>query len=234
MFVPDPFGDAGSRLYRTGDLVRYRPDGRIEFLGRIDTQVKIRGLRIELGEIEAGLLRHPSVAAAVVVAAGERLAAYVVGVAGVDPDLAQLRSALRERVPEYMVPSFWTVLPTLPMTASGKVNRAALPAPVAHTAEHAFAPRTEAEQVVADIWCEVLDRESVSVEDDFFGLGGHSLLATRVRAQLRTAFGVDLPLRRLFDATTVAAVAEAVSQAVEEDIAALTDAEVAALLATDG
>jgi amino acid adenylation domain-containing protein len=232
-FVPDPFGGPGSRLYRTGDLVRWRPDGTVEFLGRIDNQVKVRGLRIELGEIEAALLRQPGVEAAVVVAAGDRLAAYMVGVPGVSPEPGELRAGLREFLPEYMVPSFWTALPALPMTASGKIDRGALPAPAPLVADQSVGPRTEAERIVAGIWCAVLDRESVGADDDFFALGGHSLLATRVRAQLRTAFGVDLPLRRLFEATTVAAVADAVSQALEDDIAALTDAEVAALLATD-
>ncbi|WET76910.1 amino acid adenylation domain-containing protein [Amycolatopsis sp. QT-25] len=233
-FVPDPFGPPGARLYRTGDLVRHRPDGTIEFLGRIDQQVKIRGLRLELGEVEAALLRHPDVDAAVVVTtadpAGEPLlAAYVVG----EPGAEALREHLRTLLPEYMVPTRWAKLPALPLTASGKVDRKALPAaePTASGTGPAEAPRNPAEQLITEIWCEVLGVDRVGVTDDFFALGGHSLLATRVLARLRSAFAVELPLRRLFEATTVAELARAVTQALEDEIAGLSDAEVAQLLA---
>jgi len=239
-FVPDPFGGAGERLYRTGDLVRYRPDGVLEFLGRIDQQVKIRGLRIELGEIEAALTGHPGVGAAAVTApeitpGNRRLAAYVTGRDGADaPDPAVLREHLRDRLPDYMIPALWTSLDTLPMTASQKIDRKALPAP-ATTAERAHvAPRDPAEETVAAIWAETLGVEQVGAEDDFFDLGGHSLLATRVLARIREAFAVDLPLRRLFENTTVAALAAAVTEAVEAAIAQLSDAEVAELLNPEG
>ncbi|WP_410598224.1 amino acid adenylation domain-containing protein [Amycolatopsis sp. lyj-90] len=235
-FVPDPFGPPGARLYRTGDLVRYRQDGAIEFLGRIDHQVKIRGLRVELGEIEAALLRHPDVDAAVVVttagpAGDPLLAAYVAG----EPTAAALREHLRALLPEYMVPARWATLAALPMTASGKVDRKALPSaePVASGTGPAEAPRDPAEQLIADIWREVLGVDQVGVTDDFFALGGHSLLATRVLAQLRRAFAVELPLRRLFEATTVAELAQAVTRAVEDEITGLSDAEVEQLLASE-
>ncbi|MBB5857455.1 non-ribosomal peptide synthetase [Amycolatopsis umgeniensis] len=235
-FVPDPFGPPGSRLYRTGDLVRYRQDGAIEFLGRIDHQIKIRGLRIELGEIEAALLRHVDVDAAVVVTtAGPSgdplLAAYVVGEPGADA----LREHLRALLPEYMVPARWAKLAALPMTTSGKVDRKALPSAdlTASDIGPAEAPRDPAEQLITDIWREVLGVDRVGVTDDFFALGGHSLLATRVLAQLRRAFAVELPLRRLFEATTVAELAQAVTQAVEDEITGLSDAEVARLLASE-
>ncbi|MFF2329786.1 MULTISPECIES: amino acid adenylation domain-containing protein [unclassified Streptomyces] len=239
-FVPDPFGGAGERLYRTGDLVRYRPDGTLEFLGRIDQQVKIRGLRIELGEIEAALTGHPGVGAAAVTApeitpGNRQLAAYVTGRDGAAaPDPAQLRDHLRDRLPEYMVPALWSILDTLPMTSSQKIDRKALPTPAA-TAERAHvAPRDPAEEVLAAIWAETLGLERVGVEDDFFVLGGHSLLATRVLARIRETFAVDLPLRRLFENTTVAALAAAVTEAVEAAIAQLSDAEVAELLTREG
>ncbi|MEV7548252.1 amino acid adenylation domain-containing protein [Amycolatopsis sp. NPDC089917] len=233
-FVPDPFGPPGGRLYRTGDLVRHRPDGTIEFLGRIDHQVKIRGLRIELGEVDAALLRHPGVDAAVVVIAADPsgdplLAAYVVG----EPEADTLREHLRALLPEYMVPARWAKLSALPLTASGKVDRKALPAAelTASGTGPAEAPSGPAEQLIADIWREVLGVDRIGVTDDFFALGGHSLLATRVLAELRSAFAVELPLRRLFEATTVAALATAVTQALEDEIAGLSDAEVAELLA---
>ncbi|MFE1961871.1 amino acid adenylation domain-containing protein [Streptomyces sp. NPDC059479] len=239
-FVPDPLGtEPGQRLYRTGDLVRHRPDGTIEFLGRIDHQVKIRGLRIELGEIEAALVRHPAIQEAVAVAAevapgDKRLAAYLVARPDSSvPDVGELRSHLGELLPEYMIPSLWVTLPALPLTTSKKVDRKALPDPVLARTDGGreyVAPRDPAEETVAAIWCEVLDMARVGALDDFFALGGHSLLATRVLARIREAFAVDLPLRRLFEATTVAGLAEAVSEAVEAEIAGLSDDEVAGLL----
>ncbi|MFC5286433.1 amino acid adenylation domain-containing protein [Actinokineospora guangxiensis] len=239
-FVPDPDGD-GTRLYRTGDLVRHRPDGTIAFLGRIDQQVKIRGFRIELGEIEAALVRHPAVREAVVVARGvagaapgdKRLCAYLVCPDG-DPGIGALREHLRDLLPEYMVPSLWTTLPELPMTASKKIDRKALPDPVAGGDAGFRAPRDPAEEAVAEIWASVLDREAVGIDDNFFALGGHSLLATRVLAQLRAAFGVDLPLRLLFETTTLADLAAAVADAVAADVASLSDEDIQELLAKDG
>jgi amino acid adenylation domain-containing protein len=236
-FVPDPLsGVPGARLYRTGDLVRYRPDGVVEFLGRIDQQVKIRGLRMELGEIEAALARHPAVQAVAVTVTepvpGDRgLAAYLVPRPGTAPTVAELREHLRTLLPENMIPAWWTTLPALPLTASQKVDRKALPTPdVALGARQQTAPRNPVEQLVADIWCAVLRRDSIGVEDDFFAVGGHSLLATRVLARLQQAFDVRLALRCLFESRTIAQLAEAVTAAVEADVADLSDAEVAELL----
>ncbi|MET8945257.1 amino acid adenylation domain-containing protein [Streptomyces sp. NPDC004542] len=243
-FVPDPFAtEPGGRLYRTGDLARHRPDGTIEFLGRIDHQVKVRGLRIELGEIEAALARHPALQEAVVTAPrtapGERrLVAYLVARPGSPmPDVAELRGHLGALLPEYMIPSVWVPLDAFPLTASKKIDRKALPdasAALAGGAREHLAPRGPAEEVVAAIWSEVLCLERIGAQDDFFALGGHSLLATRVLARLRETFAVELPLRLLFEATTVARLAEAVSEAVEADVAALSDQEVAGLLAEEG
>ena len=242
-FVPDPFGDVpGARLYRTGDLVRRRADGELEFLGRIDQQVKVRGFRIELGEVEAALAGHPDVRAVAVVAtgasAGEReLAAYLVMRDGAPVDPVRLRAHLREQVPEYMIPSWWTGLPALPLTSSKKVDRKALPAPDRSRPDldaSYVAPRDPAEEVVGEIWAEVLGLDRIGVHDDFFAAGGHSLLATRVLARLRDAFAVELPLRALFEATTVADLAEVVRTAIEAEIDQLTDAEVALQLAREG
>ncbi|MEU6074077.1 amino acid adenylation domain-containing protein [Micromonospora sp. NPDC047074] len=238
-FVPDPFGDGpGGRLYRSGDLVRHRPDGTIEFLGRIDQQVKIRGFRMELGEIESALAEHPAVRAVAVVARetqpGEKgLVAYLVGRDGSPPAVGELRAHLRDRLPDYMVPAQWMVLDALPLTASKKVDRRALPAPTPVRADpgRAYeAPRTALEETVADIWATVLEVDRVGVHDDFFDLGGHSLLATRVLAHLRQSFDIDLPLRLLFEQTTVTDLAGAVHTAIENEIARLSDAEVAELL----
>ncbi|GAA2787234.1 hypothetical protein GCM10010452_14370 [Crossiella cryophila] len=241
-FVPDPFGaEPGARLYRTGDLVRYLPDGTIEFLGRIDQQVKLRGFRIELGEIEAVLAQHPAVRAAVVVArdvqpGDRRLVAYLVP-QDRTPEITDLRTFAAERLPEYMMPGLWTFLPELPLTPSKKVDRKALPQPEIDRPDLEspyLAPRTPTEHIVSGIWGEVLGLSRIGVEDDVFALGAHSLLATRVLARLNVVFGIDLPLRRLFEATTVATLAEAVLQAIEAEIDQLSDEEVAALLAEPG
>jgi amino acid adenylation domain-containing protein len=208
-FVPDPFSaEGGARLYRTGDRARWRADGAIEYLGRLDFQVKVRGFRIELGEIEAALRRHESVTDCVVVAraeAGEqRLVAYVVGEAQADT----LRAHVRRSLPEYMVPAAFAFLETLPLTPNGKLDRKALPAPELAPAEDRYvAPRTQAEEVLAGIWAEVLKVERVGVEESFFDLGGHSLLATRVVSRIRQVFAIELPLRALFEGPTVAALA---------------------------
>ncbi|HLL45528.1 MAG TPA: amino acid adenylation domain-containing protein, partial [Longimicrobiaceae bacterium] len=208
-FVPDPFAvQGGARLYRTGDRARWRADGAIEYLGRLDFQVKVRGFRIELGEIEAVLRGHGSVADCVVVAraeAGEqRLVAYVVG----DADEEALRDQLRRGLPEYMVPSAFVYLDALPLTANGKLDRKALPAPELASAEEKYvAPRTPVEEVLAGIWTEVLRLERVGVHDSFFDLGGHSLLVTRVISRVRQVFGVEVPLRALFEGPTVAELA---------------------------
>ncbi|MEW5928459.1 MAG: amino acid adenylation domain-containing protein, partial [Gemmatimonadota bacterium] len=211
-FVPDPFtGEAGARLYRTGDRVRRRADGELEFLGRVDQQVKIRGFRIELGEVEAALLSERGVHEAVVVVREDapgrrRLVAYVVAAEGAEVSPGELRARLARRLPEHMVPGAFVALERLPLNANGKLDRRALPAPERERAEW-VAPRTAAEEVLAGIWAEVLGTERVGVEEDFFALGGHSLLATQVVSRVRQAFGVELPLRVLFEAPTVAGLA---------------------------
>ncbi len=215
-FVPDPWG-RGARLYRTGDLARLRPDGEIEFLGRADHQVKIRGFRVELGEIEAALAAHPAVREAVVVARGQgaakRLVACVLPAEGVQELREPLRAHLRERLPDYMVPASFVAVERFPLTPSGKVDRRALalggPEPREETAS-ASSPRTPVEEVLAGIFAEVLGLSSVSVRDGFFDLGGHSLLATRVVSRVRAAFGIELPLRSLFETPSVEGLARAV------------------------
>jgi amino acid adenylation domain-containing protein len=212
-FVPDPFSTkAGERLYRTGDLVRYLADGNVEFLGRADHQVKVRGFRVELGEIETVLSGHAGVAGCAVVARedaqGRRaLVAYLVGRAGASPSKEELRAHLKARVPEYMIPSAFVPLEALPLTRNGKVDRRALAAlaPGAEASEVYVAPRGATEEALAKIWSEVLGVERVGATDDFFELGGHSLLATQVTWKVREAFGVELPLRALFEHPTVAA-----------------------------
>jgi len=209
-----------SRLYRTGDLARYRPDGNLEFLGRLDHQVKLRGYRIELGEIESVLRAHPAVKETVVVmredAPGDqRLAGYIVPRAGETPALTEFRSWLQGRLPDYMLPSMFVLLDTLPRMPNGKVDRKALPAPGGdHLAlSHGYVPpRTLTEELMAEIWVEVLHLERVGLSDNFFELGGHSLLATQVIARLYRAFGVELPLRSLFETPTIADLARAVEQ----------------------
>ncbi len=224
-FVPHPFAESpGERLYRTGDLARYRADGTIEFLGRIDQQVKVRGFRVELGEVEAALAQHPSVREATVVAAGDgrdgeshggytRLVAYVVAEGGRPLPVTELRAALAERLPDYMVPSHFVTLDRLPLTTNGKIDRKALPAPEATTRRERTAPRTETEAALHDIWCEVLGLDAVSVDESFFELGGHSLLATRVMSRVREGMGAEVPLRRLFEAVTIEKLALAVDEA---------------------
>jgi acyl carrier protein len=208
-FVPDPFSNVGGeRLYQTGDVVRYLADGNLEFLGRKDHQVKLRGYRIELGEIETVLVGHPQVKHAVAMvreegAAEKRLVAYVVPRdRTAPPDTNELRAYLQEKLPGYMVPSSWVELQELPLTANGKVNRQALPAPQRHTEAHRK-PRTPREETLCEILAEVLSMERVSIDDDFFALGGHSLMATRVVSQVRATLGVELSLRTIFAAPTV-------------------------------
>ncbi|HEX6367825.1 MAG TPA: amino acid adenylation domain-containing protein [Longimicrobium sp.] len=211
-FVAAPWGE---RLYRTGDLVRWRPGGALEFLGRLDDQVKVRGFRIELGEIESVLAAVPAVREAAVLAREDvpgdrRLVAYVAGDAGLD--VARVRERLRAALPEYMVPAAFVVLDRLPLTPNGKVDRRALPAPERGGEAEFVAPRTPAEEVLADVWAQVLGVERVGAHDHFFDLGGHSLLATRVVSRLREAAGVELPVRALFEAPTLEALAREVER----------------------
>ncbi|HVR96679.1 MAG TPA: amino acid adenylation domain-containing protein [Thermoanaerobaculia bacterium] len=228
-FVPDPFavswGEPGARMYRTGDLVRYLPDGDMDFLGRLDHQVKIRGYRIELGEIEAGLTSHPAVReAAVLVHEGapgdRRLIAYTVPRNGM-VDVAALRDHLQRRLPPYMVPSAFISLPSFPLTPNGKLDRKALPMPEEVLPEREYtAPRTPVEALLAGVWEDVLRQGRIGIHDDFFDLGGQSLLATQVVSRVRATLGVELPLRRLFEAPTVAGLAVAVEAARKEGLAA--------------
>ena len=211
--IPHPFSDQpGERLYRSGDRVRYLPDGQIQFLGRIDQQVKVRGFRIELGEIEAVLDKHEKISDCAVIAredkpGDKRLVAYVVpkdreALTGND-----LKDAMRSQLPEYMIPSAFVFLDELPLTPNGKLNRHALPAPALSRDELAsqyVAPRNEAEEKVVQIVTELLNLEKVGIHDNFFELGGHSLLATQFMSRLRESFGVELPLKILFEKPTPA------------------------------
>ncbi|WP_406089050.1 amino acid adenylation domain-containing protein [Streptomyces sp. NBC_01013] len=233
-FVPDPDGPPGARRYRTGDRVRRRADGQLEFLGRQDGQVKVRGFRIEPGEVEAALGALPGVAEAVVSARDDRLIAHVVPAPGTPPpDPARLRAELSTTLPPHLVPDAWAVLDHLPLTPNGKVDRAALPHPgtVPPVRTVHLPPRTEAEELVADIWREVLGTGPVGAFDDFFDLGGHSLLATRVVARIRAAVDLAVPLRTLFTHRTVAAFAEAVEAALAAEIDALSETAAEELLA---
>ncbi|HEX8336488.1 MAG TPA: amino acid adenylation domain-containing protein, partial [Pyrinomonadaceae bacterium] len=216
-FVPDPFSaESGARMYRTGDLARYLDDGEIVFVERADQQLKVRGFRVEPGEVEAALESHTHVRACHVTSNGDgaaaRLVAYVVAEPGCDLTSGELRQRLKERLPEYMIPSAFVMLEALPLTPNGKIDRARLPAPecewsdgVDHTE-----PRTPTEEVLAGIWCEVLGRERVGVGENFFEAGGHSLLATQVVARARAAFDVELSLRAVFEYPTVADLGAAV------------------------
>jgi acyl-coenzyme A synthetase/AMP-(fatty) acid ligase/acyl carrier protein len=219
-FIPHPFGDQpGARLYKTGDLARYLPDGNIEFLGRIDLQVKIRGFRVELGEIEAVLAEHPCVqAAAVLKSSDERLVAYLVLNPPAVETPGELAQFLRQKLPDYMIPSAFMLLHALPRTPQGKIDRRALPAPELlrpELAENFVAPRTRTEARLAEVWAQLLGLPRVGVFDNFFELGGHSLLATRMVSRLRQAFEIELPLRVVFEAPTIAGLSEAIDQMAE-------------------
>ncbi|MFF8319167.1 amino acid adenylation domain-containing protein [Streptomyces bobili] len=209
VFVADPFApEPGARMYRTGDRVRHRTDGRLEFLERVDHQVKIRGHRIELGEVEAALrgvtgVTDAAVDVAVDSAGSTRLAAFVTG----DVEVAEVKAELSATLPDYMVPAAFVVLDRLPLTANGKVDRKALPAPDLTSAQTGRRPRTPQEQVLCAVFAEVLGVEQIGIDDDFFDFGGHSLLATRAISRIRVLLGAELPVRVLFEAPTVAALA---------------------------
>src|SRR5688572_30251305 len=214
-FIPNPFSaEPGARMYKSGDLARYLPDGNIEYLGRIDHQVKIRGFRIELGEIEAALATLPEVQECVVVAredipGDKRLVAYMVGTNL--PETAELRNRLSQSLPQYMLPAHFIQLEQLPLNPNGKVDRKALPAPDMLRSEVGYVvPRTPIEETLAGIWAEVLKLDRVGIHDNFFELGGHSLLVTQVISRVRTAFQIELPLRDLFEATTLADLAQSI------------------------
>ncbi|MFI7406725.1 amino acid adenylation domain-containing protein [Streptomyces sp. NPDC049541] len=220
-FVADPFGPSGSRMYRTGDLARWNGEGQLEYEGRGDTQVKVRGFRVEPGEVEAALLAHPGVAQAAVIAregrgsgAGKQLVAYAVPAAtgdGTTEDRAgletrELHGFVSERLPDFMVPAAFMVLDRLPLTPNGKLDRAALPEPE-YTGAAYRAPRTPREETLAGLFAEVLGMDRVGIDDGFFELGGHSLLATRLISRARAELGIEIPIRKIFDLPTVAALA---------------------------
>ncbi|MFF3945758.1 non-ribosomal peptide synthase/polyketide synthase [Streptomyces sp. NPDC001902] len=211
-FVADPYGTPGDRMYRTGDLARRRADSTLEYLGRTDDQVKIRGFRVEPGEIESVLTADPGVSTAAVVVREDtpgvpRLVAYVVPAPGHEPDPAALRARVAAALPEHMVPAAFVHLAALPRTVNGKLDRAALPAPDLSSAVGGRLPRTPREELLAEQFAAVLGLERVGIDDDFFVLGGHSLLAMRLISRIRTALGIEVTLRAVFDAPTVARLA---------------------------
>jgi acyl carrier protein len=221
-FIPNPFStEQGARLYRSGDLARYLPDGNSEFLGRIDNQIKIRGYRIEPGEIQTVLGQHPSIRESVVIlreesAEDRQLIAYVVAISSTPISASELRTYLQQKLPQYMVPSVFIFLDSLPLSPNGKVDLKALPEPDTDRPEleKAFlAPRTPTEELLAQIWSKVLKIDKVGVYDNFFDLGGHSLLATQVVSRVRDSFHAEILLRSLFEHPTVAGLAQQIEEA---------------------
>ncbi|WP_147451540.1 non-ribosomal peptide synthetase, partial [Corallococcus llansteffanensis] len=212
-FIPHPLSSSpGERLYRTGDRVRWLPEGELEFLGRIDSQVKLRGFRVELGEVEAALCELPGIQDVSALVredspGDKRLVAYVTPSPEGAPDFDSVRVALKQRLPDYMVPSFFILLDAFPVMPNGKLDRKALPAPDTSQSTAYVAPRTDVEQKLAALWNEVLRVPRVGLSDDFFALGGHSLLATQLVSRIRATFSVELPLRTLFEASTLEAFA---------------------------
>ncbi|MEO3807571.1 amino acid adenylation domain-containing protein [Sphaerisporangium sp. B11E5] len=225
-FLTDPGGPPGARLYRTGDRVRQRPDGRLEFLGRLDDQIKVRGHRVEPAEVEARLAACPGAGEVAVTVRDDTLIAYVTGTAPVE----ELRAYTAAALPPFMVPGVWARLDALPLTPNGKVDRAALPRAEVERDEPPVPPRTDAEHLVAEIWGEVLGLPEVGAFDDFFALGGHSLLAVQVTARLRAGVGVDVPIRAVFAHRTVAALAAVVEELLLEELAGMSDEEAMRLL----
>ncbi len=218
-FIPDPYGgEAGERLYRTGDRARYRADGRVEFIGRFDHQVKVRGYRIELGEIEAALASHSEIKEAVAIVRNgstgdQRLVGYVVARDGVAVEATELQRHLQERLPDYMVPSAFVKLDQIPLTANGKVDRKGLPEPqTTDSLSPDLSPLSPLQQIIAGLFSVILKRQHVRVDDNFFDLGGHSLLATQLVSRIRELLAVELPLRSLFESPTVSALAQAVER----------------------
>jgi amino acid adenylation domain-containing protein len=235
-FIPHPYSrEAGARLYRTGDVARYRSDGALEYVGRVDHQVKVRGYRIELGEVEAALLGSAAVREAVVMVRGEgaaqQLVAYVVCAAGATPTSAELRAQLQEQLPDYMVPTQYVLLERLPLTPSGKVDRrglAAIGVGDRSLTDSYVAPRTPTEEILAGIWARLLKVKQVGIHDDFFALGGHSLLATQLVSRVRNVFQVEVALRQLFDKPTIAGLVTEINRLkmVGEDLQSLPIARI--------
>ncbi|MFC7386600.1 non-ribosomal peptide synthetase [Sphaerisporangium rhizosphaerae] len=226
-FVADPFG--GGRMYRTGDAVRWRADGQLEFVGRVDSQVKVRGFRVELGEIEAALSRHPQVRQAAVIVREDRpgdrrIVAYLVAASAKAPEPGQLRAHVGATLPEYMVPAAFVTLDALPVMPNGKLDRKLLPAPEFATRSGGRAPRTAREEIMCGLFAEILGVPHVGVEDNFFELGGHSLLATRLVSRIRSTLGTELRVRDLFRTPTVAALVDRL-RATKDDGPALAPME---------
>jgi len=234
-FVPHPFSTTpGARLYRTGDVARFRPDGSIAFLGRADDQVKIRGYRIELGEVTAKLNQHPAVRTSHVTAREDRpgevyLVAYVVPASGHEPIAADLQAFLGTVLPDFMVPATYVRIESVPMTANGKVDSAALPVPTPENGMRDASgegPRTPLEARLAEIVAMTLGLAQVSIHDDFFQLGGHSLLGTQLISRVRDTFAIEIPLLTLFESPTVAELAAEVERLIVADVEAMSDEEV--------
>jgi acyl-coenzyme A synthetase/AMP-(fatty) acid ligase/acyl carrier protein len=241
-FVPHPYSETGGeRLYWTGDVGRWLSDGRIEYVGRADAQVKVRGFRIELGEVEAALRQHPQVRECVVVAQraenGETsLVAYVVAEEGAAPTTSELHHHVKEKLPEYMVPRFFITLGALPLTPSGKLDRRALPSPDQSrpALEDAYiAPGTLVEEVLCDLWSQVLKVERVGVRDNFFELGGHSLLATQLVSRMREAFRIEIPLRTIFEKKNIADLSLFLEERLLERVEEISEEEAEHLLKGD-
>ena len=239
-FIGDPFSDdPNARLYRTGDLARYLPNGELAYLGRADEQIKILGYRIEPSEIEAAINQHPAIAASVVVARGancseRRLTAYLTMRNGHTPTAGELREFLQTSLPDYMLPSIFARLDALPLTANGKVDRDVLPEPAIENTlrdEDFIAPRTPTEMRLAKILCSLMNMNEVSVNDNFFLLGGHSLLGTQLIAKIRHSFGVDMGLKTLFDAPSIAELSREIERLILARIESMTEAEAQAMLA---
>jgi len=238
-FIADPFSDdPGARMYRTGDLARRLASGEIAYLGRADEQIKILGYRIEPAEVEAAINRHAAIAESVVVAhsdcAGKRLTAYVTTRDQSTPTAIELREFLKASLPEYMVPAVFMKLDELPLTTNGKFDRISLPCPTPENRlrEEAFAaPRTPTEERVAEILCSLFNVNEVGVDDNFFLLGGHSLLGAQLVIKIRNAFGVDLPLRAIFDAPTIAGLSATIEQQIIARLETMSEAEAQALVA---
>jgi amino acid adenylation domain-containing protein len=237
-FIPNPFSnEPGERLYKTGDLVMFRSDGNLEFLGRIDNQVKIRGFRIELGEIETLLSQHPNVKDAVVIVREDtpserRLVAYIV-LKQESPE--NLRDYLKQKLPDYMVPSDFVPLKAFPLTINGKIDKKALPEPKSASYEDYIAPRNSTEEEIAKIWAEILKRARVGIRDNFFDMGGHSLLVTQLISRLRDTFQIELPVQQIFETPTIADLAlvitQQLAQEADEDLLAQALAELESSIA---